>query len=104
MLDTNKNPALPAFLVQESADAALLRELGANVSLIEDGIGGAAGGDNVVLIARGNGRELLQGMNLASTGRFINLESGASLAEFLCSREHDPLGCLDELARDVFWA
>jgi hypothetical protein len=91
----------PTFLVETPEDAATLRNLGADVVVMGEGPGMAP---NAIVITRGDGRELLRGMNLAATGRFLDIEPGTSLAEFLCSREHDPLGCLDELARDVFWS
>jgi hypothetical protein len=91
----------PHFLVEAEADCTLLQELGASVSLIERGIAGLAGNDNIVLVARGNGREQLAGMNLASTGRFVDLR--APLPEVIGDHP-DPLGLLDQMAHDVCWA
>src|SRR5262249_38758017 len=95
------NDAKPHFLVETEDDATLLGSLGASVSLVEQGIGGLAGNDNIVLIAHGNGCEQLQGMGLAGTGRFFDL--GAPIAEVVGDHP-DPLGLLNEMAHDVFWA
>ena len=62
---------------------------------------GVADGD-VVLIARGDGRDLLIGMNLAATGRFLDLGADGSL-ETLIQGHPEPLGLLDEMAHDIFW-
>jgi archaellum biogenesis ATPase FlaH len=89
------------FLAQDPADAATLRGLGANVSVVGERIGLADSG-NVVLVARdGGGRELLKGMNLGLTGRFIDL-GAQSLADFLQTAD-DPIGLLEEKAQDIFW-
>jgi hypothetical protein len=73
------------FLAQDPADAATLRGLDANVSVARDG----------------SGRELLKGMNLGLTGRFIDL-GAQSLADFLQTAD-DPIGLLEEKAQDIFW-
>jgi hypothetical protein len=89
------------FLAQDPADAATLRGLDANVSVVGERIGLADSG-NVVLVARdGSGRELLKGMNLGLTGRFIDL-GAQSLADFLQTAD-DPIGLLEEKAQDIFW-
>jgi len=91
----------PVFLVQKEADAALLRHLGANVFLVEDGIGRLQA-DDVVLIARGGARDLLLGMNLGLAGRFFDLGTNGSLATYV-EGHPDPLGLLDASAHDIFW-
>jgi KaiC/GvpD/RAD55 family RecA-like ATPase len=91
----------PHFLVEAEEECTLLRELGASASLIENGVGALVGNGNIVLVAHGNGRELLQGMGLASTGRFVDLKG--SIADAVCGHP-DPVGLLDEMAHDVCWA
>jgi hypothetical protein len=92
------------FLAHDPADAATLRELGANVSVVGERIGLGDSGADVILVARdGGGRELLKGMNLGLTGRFIDL-GAQSLADYLqAANADDPIGLLDEKAQDIFW-
>jgi hypothetical protein len=96
-------PDRPVFLAQDEADAAVLRSLGATVMVIGDGMnGGDFSGDNVVFVARRNGRELLEGMNLKSTGRFLELGANGSVEAHIQGHP-DPLRLLDESAHDVYW-
>jgi hypothetical protein len=90
----------PAFLTRGEADAAVLRSLGARVWCVGDRVGLAE--TDVILIARGGGREMLAGMNLGLSGRFVDLGPNGSLQAFVEGR-HDPLGSLDELAHDIYW-
>jgi len=92
--------ATPTFIAKNETDAAILRRLGARVWCVGDRIGGADG--DVVLVARSGGRELLMGMNLAGTGRFLDLAPNASL-ETITLGHPDPSGLLDEMAHDVYW-
>jgi hypothetical protein len=95
------NGASPTFIATDPADADILRRLGASVWHVSELHPGAADGD-VVLIARGDGRDLLMSMNLGATGRFLDLDADASL-EALIQGHPEPLGLLDEMAHDIFW-
>jgi AAA domain len=92
--------ATPVFLAQEEADAATLRRLGARVQCVGDTVGSI--GNDVILIARGGGRDLLIGMNLGGEGRFLDLGANGSV-EATVQGHTDPLGLLDEMAHDIFW-
>ena len=89
------------FLAQDRDDAATLRELGADVSLVGERIGIA--NENIILVAREGGRDLLKGMNLGLTGRFIETGGQPLAAYLLGTGTNDPIGLLDEKAQDIFW-
>src|SRR5262249_8123758 len=95
------NGASATFIATDPADADILSRLGASVRHVSELRPGVADGD-VVLIARGDGRDLLIGMNLAATGRFLDLGADGSL-ETLIQGHPEPLGLLDEMAHDIFW-
>jgi hypothetical protein len=91
----------PIFLAQEPADAETLREFGADAAATGERLGVA--GENIILVAREGGRDLLKGMNLGLTGRFV--ETGRQpLAAYLQEiGSNDPIGLLDDTAQDIFW-
>jgi hypothetical protein len=90
--------ATPVFLAEEEADAAALRRLGARVQCVGDTVGSV--GNDVIPIARSGGRELLIGMNLGGTGRFIERGANGSV-EATVQGHTDPLGLLNEIAHDI---
>lgn len=89
----------PTFLVQTAADAEMLRALGANVSIVGDRVGIAD--SNVILVVREGGRDLLKGMNLGLTGRYV--EIGPQLLATYLQGSNDPISVLAESSRDIFW-
>jgi hypothetical protein len=92
----------PTFIATDLADADILRRLGASAWHVDELRPGGTDG-NVVVIARGDGRDLLMRMNLGATGRFLDLDADASL-ETVIEGHPDPLGLLDEKAHDLYWA
>lgn len=90
----------PVFLSDDEADVALLRKHGATAWRVGERIG--IPDDNVILIARGDGRDRLKGMNLGLNGRFIDLGRSGSLDAYLTGKG-DPIAVLDNDAQDIFW-
>lgn len=91
----------PIFIAQDDNDVAVLRMVGAEAYAVGERL--SLAGDNIILVAREGARDLLKGMNLAITGRFI--ETGrqpleAYLADIVTN---DPVGLLDDTARDIYW-
>src|SRR5262249_50041653 len=77
---------------------------GANVSVIGDPAGGLSVDDDVIIIAREGGRDLLGSLNLRLNGRFIDIGRSVRLAELANGGDSDLLGLLDQRAQDLFWS
>lgn len=90
----------PVFLSDDDADVAFLRKHGATAWRVGERIGIVD--ENVILIARGDGRDRLKAMNLGLTGRFIDLGRRGSLEAALSGRDN-PVATLDQDAVDIFW-
>lgn len=92
----------PTYLATEPADVDVLRDLGAQVWRVGERAG--MGDCNVILIARGGAIDLLRGMNLAGTGRYVDVGQNGSLAAYVAGlQSDDPLAVLNERACDIFW-
>lgn len=101
MIDMQRviNSDQPAFIVQHEDDAALLRQWGASVWILEEAIGLPAA--EVILIVRGNGLETLKGMNLAFSGRVVDLGVNGNLDAYVTGHA-DPIALLRNEARDLY--
>ena len=91
----------PVFLADNEADVAFLQKHGATAWRIGERLG--ISDDNIILVARGDGRDRLRAMNLGLKGRFVDLGHNGSLSAYMIDRGDDPIAWLNHVAQDIFW-